>query len=114
MDPYAHPTDPVGIAIQRVLEAERDAQADIARARAEADARLAAARARAAGILARADHRIAAARAAVDARLARRQREVDAAIRKLVATATRDAGDDDRVTRAAERVAAELTGEEAP
>jgi len=110
MDPRGRPADPVGIAIGRVLEAEREAQADIACARAEAEARIAAARADAIAVSARADRRVAATRAAVDTRLAHREAEVDAAIRALRARDVREAGDDGRIRRAAERLADDLTG----
>jgi vacuolar-type H+-ATPase subunit H len=110
MDPRGRPADPVGIAIDRVLEAERDAQADIGCARADADARIAAARGEALAVSARADQRLAAARASVDGRLARREAEVDAALRALGARDTREAGDDDRIRRAAQRLADDLTG----
>ena len=114
MDPRGRPADPVGIAIHRVLEAEREAQADIARARADADARIAAARGEALAVSALADRRLAAARAAVDARLARRKAEVDEAVRALRARDVHEAGDDERIRHAAERLADELTGRGVP
>jgi regulator of protease activity HflC (stomatin/prohibitin superfamily) len=114
MDPRGRLADPVGIAIHRVLEAERQAQADIARARADADALVAAARGEALAVSARADRRLAAARAAVDSRLARREAEVNEALRALRARDPREPGDDERIRRAAERLAADLTGGQAP
>ena len=114
MDPRGRLPDPVGNAIDRVLEAERLAQADIACARAAAEALEAATRAEALAVSARADRRLAAARAAVDARLAGREAQVDAAIRALRARDPRQPGDDERIRRAAERLAADLTGGEGP
>jgi hypothetical protein len=113
MDPRGRPADPVGIAIHRVLDAEREAQADLSRARAEAEARLAAARGEALAISAAADRRLAAARAAVDARLARREAEVEAAVRALRLAPPRDPGETGRIRGAAQRLAADLTCEEA-
>jgi len=114
MDPRGRTTDPVGNAIHRVLDAEREAQADIARARTRSEARLAAARGEAIAVSAKADRRIAAARASVDARLARREAAIEAGIRALDTADAREAGDEARVRRAAERIAAVLTGEESP
>ena len=114
MDPRGRLSDPAGIAIHRVLEAEREAQADMARARADADARIAAARGEAAAVSATADRRIAVARAAVDARVARREGEVEEAIRALRAAGDRQGVDPERIRRAAEALAADLTREEAP
>jgi hypothetical protein len=114
MDPRGRPADPVGIAIHRVLEAERRAQADMARARADAEALIAAARSEAVAVSARADRRLAAARAAVDARLARREAEVNEALRALRTRDGFETGDDERIRRAAERLAADLTGGQAP
>ena len=114
MDPRSMIADPVGDAIHRVLEAERAAQADIARARAEADARSAAARGEALAVSVNADRRIAAVRASVDARLAAREAQVEAAIRVLRDSTPHPDTDDELVRQAAERIAAALTGEEAP
>ncbi len=114
MDPRGRLADPVGSAIDRVLEAERLAQADIARARADAEALDASARTAALAVSSRADRRLAAARAAVDARLAGREAQVDAALRALRARDPREPGDDERIRRAAERLAADLTGGEVP
>lgn len=114
MDPRGRPVDPVGTAIHRVLEAEREAQADVARARAEAEARVAAARGEAIAISAAADRRIAAARASVDARLARREAEVEESVRALRAAEAHDRGDPASIRCAARALAASLTREEAP
>jgi regulator of protease activity HflC (stomatin/prohibitin superfamily) len=114
MDPRGRLADPVGIAIDRVLEAEREAQADIASARADAEARIAAARGEALAVSAHADRRLAAARAAVDARLARREAEANEALRALRTRVAYETGDDERIRRAAQRLAADLTGGEAP
>ncbi|MBK7661599.1 MAG: hypothetical protein IPJ28_21830 [Betaproteobacteria bacterium] len=114
MDPRGSAADPVGNAIHRVLEAEREAQADIVRARTASDVRLAAARAEALLASANADRRLAAARAGVDARIARREAGIEAAIRALEAEGLRDTGEEDRVRRAAQAIAAALTGEESP
>jgi len=114
MDPRGRAIDPVGIAIHRVLDAEREAQADIARARTGSETRLAAARGEALAVSANADRRIAAARASVDTRLSGREAGIEEAIRALDAAGTRDAGDTERVRRAAAQLAAALTGEESP
>lgn len=114
MDPRGSGADPVGLAIHRVLETEREAQADIARARVEAEMRLVAARAKALEMSAIADRRIATVRASVDARIARREAAIESAVAALDTTGAPGPADEERVRRAARRLAAALTGEESP
>lgn len=103
----------VEAAIERVLEAEREARTSIDAAREEAAARVVDARARALAIVGRAEKRILAARQGVESRIARRQAQVDEAARLLregLQPADRGEGD---LKRAIEAVAAALTGESA-
>jgi vacuolar-type H+-ATPase subunit H len=75
--------DPIGAAIRRVLDAERAADADVARTQAQAEQRVRAARIAAAAVAERADRRLAAVHRSVSERIAGREAETEAAIRAL-------------------------------
>jgi hypothetical protein len=105
-------TDPVELAIGRVLEAERAARQSIADERSSAEARRAAARAQALAIAGRAEGRLAAARRSIESRIAAREGEVDARIRALRADAAPPSAERARIDQAVAAVAAAITGAE--
>ena len=102
--------DSVEACIQRLLAAEREAQAVVADFSLRAEVRVQEARAAASRIGARAERRIAAVRAAVDARLAVREGTVRAALEALEAAPTAEPGLDVRVEQAVAELARALTG----
>jgi len=102
-------SDPVELAIGRVLDAERAAQEAIAAAHAAAQARLAAAHAQARLVAERAESRLGRARQSIDARIAAREAQVDARIRMLRADAVAPSAESERIDRAVAAVAAALT-----
>ena len=109
-----HPSDPVEVAIRRVLDAEREGLRAVAAAREAADSGLAAARADAVEIGKRADRRIAAARSSVDTRIAHREQEVEEAMHRLRAAGSIDAAGGSLITETVRRVATALTRRESP
>ncbi len=111
MNPRERPnTDPVELAIGRVLQAERAAQQSIAAAQAAAQARLAASRVEVLGITERAEGRIALARRGVESRIAARQTNVEAKIQALRADAAAAAAGSARIDQAVAALAASMTG----
>jgi hypothetical protein len=110
MNPRARPgVDPVELAINGVLEAERAAQRGIARARDDAQARLAAARAQARLIAERGERRLGLARQCIEARISARETQVDGGIQVLRADATPPSSESERIDRAVGAIAAALT-----
>ncbi|NIR32303.1 MAG: hypothetical protein GWN84_23985 [Gammaproteobacteria bacterium] len=104
-------TDTVAAAMERVLRAERETEDAIARCREEAEGILEQARAQVRDIARRTDERIGA----VQARCADATREHLASLARraevLEASPTWHEGDTERLQRAAERLAARLTGD---
>jgi hypothetical protein len=96
-------------AIARVLQAERDAEAELARCKAECAAELARARQEAERIAARAERRIAVLNRRIAAAIEERIRELDAALPPDTANA---GGPEESAAleRAADALARELTG----
>jgi hypothetical protein len=111
MNPRERPNiDPVELAIDRVLEAERAARQSIADAHASAQARLAESRVEALLIAERAEGRLAAARRSIDSRIAAREAQVDAQVRALRADAPPPSTQTARIDRAVGTVVAAITG----
>ena len=99
-------------AIARVVAAERDATAAVARAQAEADALLEQARSVARAVEARTERRIAAARARFEHHMVERVAALDAEAEALDSDHAPNADDLTAVERAARAMAARLTGTE--
>jgi len=98
------------LAMARVLAAERDAREAVAQAAAEAERLRAAARATEREIAARAANRATAVRDAMARRLAADLARIGAAIDAERSAPATQPGDGERVRRAVEALASELTG----
>jgi hypothetical protein len=94
--------------IARVLQAERDAEAAVARCKVDCEAEVAQARRRAEEIAARADRRIAALNRKIAAAIERRILELDAVVPEGRSGGGRD--ESAELRRAADALARELTG----
>ena len=110
-EPFERPSDEAAMA--QVLAAEREARDALERSRREAARMLHEARASSKAIAANAARRIGAVRAAMERRLAESLASVESQQRAALAAGGLEAAERERLAQAVERLAAELTEEEA-